>query len=487
MADNNLLGKTFVADKGTKTTLVGEKFIPDEESPMKAALRGARELPSGLAQLGKNLAANIRAPGQAISRTFSDPRQLTEDVGRLSAAGGGAVTGAAAGAPLAPFTLGLSVPAGALIGGLGGEYLFEKAGQTTGAFPQTTAQQDIARAAHGAGAGAPLAFGGQLLGGSLRQAGRMAKTKAPQLRLRGAGVTRGDIVKGLRKRTDFIDEAADEIATTPGRHAIASGRIQESVKMIEADGFFKRPTAPDKMLSRARARIGSLTAQVDDVVDELNKTAKGADFKIKFKPKFKDAQDFIDDIRTSDSKLATRLQRELDRARSDFEKTGRTFKDLVKAKKSIGKNPSIWSGTVTAEQAPVAVLKRKLFTSFQRTIEESADAIARTKAPHLIGKLKELNTKISSYLDLEEPLRRAVAEQALPKIPSLRQRLTGAVTPEPLRGANILQRVGPGLRRAGTGIRGAGMGAAPIATTGPGRLSRQRDRMLADMLSGQVR
>ncbi len=137
---------------------IGKNLFEGLTSPVKN-IKGAV---SGVVDIGKSgYEAATTGDTGAIKRTL-------RGVGSLGAgaagAGAGASAGAALGTLLAPFTLGLSIPAGALIGGAGGGALgllgFNKVadvietGEPSAAIPT---KEDIEQAAYNTGAG--LQFG----------------------------------------------------------------------------------------------------------------------------------------------------------------------------------------------------------------------------------------------------------------------------------------------------------------------------------------
>lgn len=133
-----------------------------------ALVDSIESIPSGLS----NLFQSIFSPKESLDNGTLE--KTLRGTGALASATAGAGTGALAGAPLAPFTLGLSVPIGGIIGAAGGLLGYNKLNQLTGSDAVTTGAEDVSNLGTNIGLNA-IALPLSMAGGLLTKAGHIVE------------------------------------------------------------------------------------------------------------------------------------------------------------------------------------------------------------------------------------------------------------------------------------------------------------------------
>ena len=132
-------------------------------------------IPSGIS----NIFNSILSPANSLENGTTE--KTLRGVGSLAAGTAGAGVGAMAGTPLAPFTLGLSVPIGAAIGGGAGLMGFDWANELTGADAPRTDQERLQSLGENTGTGLALGLAGKALESGV---GKIAGAKEAANKLR---------------------------------------------------------------------------------------------------------------------------------------------------------------------------------------------------------------------------------------------------------------------------------------------------------------
>ena len=146
---------------------------------------GITKVPEAIGSLAEMLVASnpVSNPnwGSDVFNLTRDPQKLENvlrNTGSMAAGVAGAETGAMAGAPFAPFTMGLSIPLLAVLGGGAGVLGYNKLNQLTGSDAPTSPQQDIQQLGENTGTGLGLAALGATLEGVKKIPAATTKVKS---------------------------------------------------------------------------------------------------------------------------------------------------------------------------------------------------------------------------------------------------------------------------------------------------------------------
>lgn len=316
----------------TATVGLSDRLMGGITSAPQSLLSSVQAIPSGLS----NLLNTVLNPIDSVSNGTAET--TVRGVGGIASGIAGAGAGAIAGAPLAPFTFGASVPIGMALGGAAGMLGFNKLNQATGSDAPTTAEEDLGNLAEltgqGIGGTALLKGAGMATKGAGAVVGKIADKLddgATGFREKLLGVQYGDKKGSLGKNAVYLD---DQGQVVPRDQALdTSSSLQERMITLDESGFFSRaPNDPSKAMAQLSSEnaltqkaIGDLITKADQVVGNRNVL-----------PNWDRAQKYVDRARASERPA---LQAELDKVKADYAADpGTGLQKIIRLKTQVGED-----------------------------------------------------------------------------------------------------------------------------------------------------
>lgn len=186
--------------------------------------------------------------------------------------------------------------------------------------------------------------------------------------------------------------------------------FEKAINVVEKDGRLKS-NAPAKLeaelagrAATAGSELGGLIRTADDLVSTASEQLG---VKVKFKPNWKYAEDFIERGKDTGGQREA-LRKQLDAFKSEWQTKPGTFADLVGEKRTLTTS-SNWSAS-QADKAQSG-LARAVYRGYQESAEKAFDNIAKQGGrPELVGKFKDLNQKLWAYNLLSKPIAEKAAK-----------------------------------------------------------------------------
>lgn len=400
-------------------------------------LESLSDIPSGL----QNIYKSATSPLDSILDGTTE--KVARGVGGIFSGIAGAGVGAMAGAPLAPFTLGLSVPVGAAFGGAAGLLGFNKLNQAVGSDAPTTAEQDLSMLGNAVGQG--LAGSAVLKGVSSGAKGvsKLANKASSSLDdaaqssiERGFGVQYGERLKGLNRANLYVDDAGNPVPFDQLDDAAAiQAPIQKQIEVVKASGFLDNaPNNADALkihLDKGRAQVGQ---SIQRMINEGDSIVKGQEPL----PSFTKAQEYINSFRDSTKQ---KLTKEFNSILDDYiNEPGKGFKKLAKYNDKLQKETNFDQAT------PKEVTQLKRFAAYD--LRKFTENLWDESLPQKAGEWAKANEQFSALSSLGKTLNKRMAKNE----PGFLSTLTTPVGSGPFVGAG------------GIGAATLGAGAAlPVA------------------------
>lgn len=343
-------------------------------------------------------------PGQAVSDAGNFLKNLTADqavkmgFNGLGAAGGaevGAGIGAAAGAPLMPFTMGLSEPVLTGLGAMGGAGLGLAAANATqntitNGFDQSPAanQAMVNQAGRDFGTGALFQGAGDATAGVGNYAAAKATKLADALDNSALGLRQGEITRS---------------AVNQGMDAMGGTKPTDAVQTALDLGITKNGTSPLQLKNTADEIHGDLNRQVSDVIAKADDVRNAALGGLPIYPKFTAAQRFIDNPNEVSVTERPDLVKQLDDFRTALkDRSDGSVQFLQSQKKALYRN-SYGDGIGAKNKYD---LDKAIGNDLKTTIEAVTDHTLPSEQASLV---KNLNQKIGAFEELKQPLARSAA------------------------------------------------------------------------------
>jgi hypothetical protein len=379
---------------------------------MGAGIEGLSRLPSELNEAFLNSTFGLSRPMGATEKADLAGRTSSAVLGGI----GGAKLGALAGTALAPVTGGISIPAGALLGaaggGSGGATLWDAALEYLGGKPKTTPQEKAYN--FGYGLSQDLALTGATKGVSklarnVPVAGAKLQQAARGMRARGLGFTESpsELRKAYNRGIAYTDELGRVIGDVDDAANIAQGnlhRIEQSIDVMEKDGFFKtlNTNDPRVILNKLRGKSDQFFEEVAEITEQADAGMKPGDIAI---PDFKTARAVIEELQPEAKAQAERL---LGLYEDDWlNSKSHKVTDLLEFKRSIntgqafkGKSPRLIADTPHA-------FRRALYNDARKSVEEAIEQFHPDGAA-AAQRAVDINQKWSHYLDFDDFAKGAV-------------------------------------------------------------------------------
>jgi hypothetical protein len=334
-----------------------------ENSP--AALWGAiKSVPSGASNLWNSFTSPVESANDGtLERTL-------RGTGAISSGIAGAGAGALGGAPLAPFTLGLSVPVGAALGGAAGMMGFDWLNELTGSDEATTAEEKAQKLAENFGSGIGGAAVTKGVGLAAKGAGKVTQgvstyldDAAQSLKERALGIQYGDKKGGLGKTAAYLDDQGNvvprELATD------TSSSIQQKLQMLDDSGVInKLSNKPSEALAQLSRHNAETQLLIGNLVDKADNAAPPTSFL----PTWDGLKSFISGLRKSDQDA---LAPEIIKIQADYAATpGAGLDKIITLKHQLGD-----AAKFHAKEAPLkAQLYQKAYLDLKAMGENVFDA-----------------------------------------------------------------------------------------------------------------
>jgi len=405
---------------------------------LPSLLSSLSDIPSGL----QNIYKSATSPLDSILDGTTE--KVARGVGGISSGIAGAGVGAMAAAPLAPFTLGLSVPIGAALGGAAGLLGFNKLNQAVGSDAPTSAAEDVAMLGNATGQGLAgsalfkaLSSGAKGVSKIATKASSSLDDAAQSSIEKGLGVQYGDRVKGLNRANLYVDDAGNPVPFEQLDDAASiQAPIQKQIDVVKASGFLDNaPNNADALkihLDKGRAQVGQ---SIQRMINEGDSVVKGQEPL----PDFSKAQEYVNSFR--DSTKAS-LSKELNSIIDDYiSEPGTGFKKLAKFNDKLQKETNFEQAT----KAEVTKLKRFATYDLRRFTEKLWDESLPQKA----GEWAKANEQFSALSALGKTLNKRMAKNE----PGFLSTLTTPVGSGPFVGAGG---IGAATLGAGAALPAAG-------------------------------
>jgi len=405
-------------------------FIP-------SLLSSLSDIPSGL----KNIYESTTSPIDSILNGTTE--KVARGVGGISSGIAGAGVGAMAAAPLAPFTLGLSVPVGAALGGAAGLLGFNKLNQAVGSDKPTSNAEDVAMLGNATGQGLAgsalfksLSLGAKGVSNVANKVGSSLDDAAQSSLEKGLGVQYGDRVKGLDKANLYVDDTGNTIPFDRLDEASSiEAPIQRQIEVIKNAGYLDNaPNSADSLKIHLEKIRGGVGQSIQRMINEGDAIVKGQEPL----PDFSKAQEYVNSFR--DSTKAS-LSKELNSIIDDYIlEPGSGFKKLAKF------NDKLQKETRFNQPTPPEITQLKRFATYD--LRKFTENLWDEAQPQKAGEWAKANEQFSALSSLGKTLNKRMAKNE----PGFLSTLTTPVGSGPFLGAG------------GVGAATLGAGAAlPVA------------------------
>lgn len=214
----------------------------------KAALETVKSIPSGIS----NVFNSIFSPKESLDNGTLE--RTARGIGTLGAGAAGAGAGAMAGAPLAPFTLGASVPIGAALGGAAGLLGFDWLNQATGSDEPTTPEQDVRNLVKNTGTGLGMGTIAKAIEVPVKAAAKNLPVLANSLDRSSLGTRQSDYGK------------ASETRTVEGPDGVPETFVKASLNDLLENGKLGTSRNPATLSKIVDTKAGELASTIDDVI-----------------------------------------------------------------------------------------------------------------------------------------------------------------------------------------------------------------------------
>lgn len=385
------------------------------------------------ANLGRSVIGQPQQPEQPFGEMYSNYYNSANDVANSFAERApvastalevmGAIKGPAVKAigalPRAATKLG-RIGMGALTaGGLGFGY---GAGGAEGDINKR-AEAGVEQAPSAALLGGGLAAAGEVLAPVGKWASKKIKSLSTSYEQEALGVSAANIRSAMKQNIDYLDEYGNVVS--PEKADSLSHSFIKKADIIKADGFRVSNNA-ETNLKNAEAAMEKIAAErnalleladkpitkvpneklgwwgsLDDHVNTKNTISVNP---LKAEPDWKPVEDLIDKYRRTQPVVAQNLEGKLAQVQTNWAISPKTLAESQAFKESTTEGAkSIWKGA-TDEQVADAQFKKKIYSVFQKQIENAFDSTVGTAQPELKGAIKALNTKYGAYKTLHETM-----------------------------------------------------------------------------------
>lgn len=222
-----------------------------------------KAVPEGVGNLNYLSGKIMGAPEFSGGTDYGRLERTARGVGGLASGVAGAGVGAMAGAPLAPFTLGLSVPIGAAVGGAAGLLGFNKLNQLTGADEQTSPNEDLGQFLEDTGTFGVLGAVGEVVKGGAKVTSRVAPKIAENIDRKSLGTRQSDYGKASETRTVETPEGMPETF------------LKSSLDDLLNRGELGTSRNPAELLKTIDSKANALAKQVAGAIKTFDESGAG--------------------------------------------------------------------------------------------------------------------------------------------------------------------------------------------------------------------
>ncbi|CAB4136974.1 LT_GEWL domain containing protein [uncultured Caudovirales phage] len=369
-------------------------------------VEGVTQLPETITALGKGAYNLVRHP---IDTLTSDPKATIQTTGRLAGGTSGALLGAAAGVPLAPFTFGLSVPIGAAIGGATGLLAFDKTNQAAGNEAPTDIYQDARSFGANTSTGLALNAAGKAVAapvkaarGTLSRVSAGADDAANAFAQDALGVKPSAIAKNLERGAIYLDDAGKQVSAANATDFVS--KLEQRIGNIQKSDLFKElsndPAKAYRQLSGSVDELNTAkTGMVQTIDDALTKMQQQWNMRVNLKPDWSYAEKYIKSGKGSAGNK-TALAKQLDDLKADWATKNGTFEDLINFKGEVDTGRVFANGPVDAASVK---LREAVLKGVKESAEKTADALGKK------GAFKAINSDIADRLAVKDFLGKKAA------------------------------------------------------------------------------
>ena len=393
--------------------ITDDEVTPTSLNILGNAWQGIKDTPSNFIQGIKSIPSGISSLYEAITSPVDsiksgNTENALRGIGSIASATGGAGLGASAGLPLAPFTLGLSVPVGAALGGALGLFGFDKANQLVGNDPVTSLSEDVNKLAYNT---AQNISGNVLTKGISKGVGFASRlptkivenlvNKSDELKERALGVQYGERVKSLGRNALYADEQGNILPREQLADAVSvDAPIQQQIKLLNEKGILSR--APDDAadlkiyLEKNKNAVG---LQIRDLMKQAD---QASDSSANIIPKFTKTREFINSYRDT---TKANLEKTFKSILQDYNKeSGGGFGKLAKFTDKLQKETD-FDQLTPKEQT---ILKRIIQYEFRKKSENIFDQVM----PEQKGLFSEANQIYSALESVNKTINKRLAKPA---------------------------------------------------------------------------
>lgn len=332
----------------------------------KAALEMVKSVPSGLS----NILNSVISPKESLNNGTLE--RTARGIGTLGAGAAGAGAGAMAGAPLAPFTFGASVPIGAAIGGAAGLLGFDWANQATGSDAPTTPEEDVRNLVRNTGTGLGMGAIAKVAEVPIKAAAKSLPSLANALDRSSLGTKQSDYGK------------ASETRTVEGPDGTPETFVKASLNDLLENNELGTSRNPAKISKILDTKAGELASTIDDVIKNYDSGGNPP-----AEPDFSGALDYLYSGKVPADLVPSYVER-LSNLDAAIRKMGKgSLEYLNEQKKALGKSYD-----------PAD----KVLSGFNRAIYHDLKASIETYAPE-VG---PLNQELAKYVVTEPIVNRAL-------------------------------------------------------------------------------
>jgi soluble lytic murein transglycosylase-like protein len=399
---------------------------PEPAGFLSSAWQGVKDTPGALYDAVTSIPSGLGNVYDSITSPVSSLKDGTLEktlrgtgsiASGIAGAGVGGSTGATLGTPLAPFTFGLSIPAGATLGaalgGAAGLLGFNKLNQATGADAPTTAEQDMSDLGRNTGMG---------LAGT-------AIAKGVGLAAKGTSLGMNKVAKGIEnelvgynpilkdKIAGFVDDTGLK-SKRPVEGGSQVGVNQQKAADLRDAGFFDRTKitdSPAKIANRVSVFKGEQGVKLGNAIDnaanieqafldnmDLPPQTKGA-YLVATEPDFTPQINFIAEHAKLDPALAERLAKKMSGVVDEWNSSGKTVADLKTLKTKYGEiNKSAFNKGLPSEEQVVQNFANQLYGSIAESLTGKVEALGKiANIPEIGTAFKDANKAYSAASHFE--------------------------------------------------------------------------------------
>lgn len=374
------------------------------------AVRGIKEAPQSAWQLASGIGDFASHPIQSVEDAGLIGTARTG--GRLASGAAGAIAGSEAGGLLGSF-LG---PVGTVVGGVGGAAIggglgllgfnkVDEAIENKDASRLMPTRQDFLDTAYNTGQGLAFGAAGKTIQGAvkgtrglLRGGADLADDFADSAARDVLAVKNRNIEQSAKRGVQFLDDAGNPVA--PEDAVSFTSRLDRQVSGIRNSSLWdKLGNDPKQNFLAVSSELDELNktkgALVSEVDDSLKSLGSQYGIKIKVKPDWSIAEDYIESGRgTAGNKSG--LARQLQRIKADWAAKDGTFEDLIKFKSEVDTGKLFPTGPSDAANVK---LRESILLGVKKAAEETADSVLGKP-----GTFKAVNGKIADLLSIRDLL-----------------------------------------------------------------------------------